>query len=85
MCFSVFLTFLGNKLFICSKSNIEETCCHDKQCVDPKDLRKFSENDCQELYIGEKGVLGILKAEEPLCIKCDTCVKDVNIENKHSK
>jgi hypothetical protein len=36
------------------------------------------------LYIGNKGVLGILKAEEPLCVKCDTCVKE-NAENPENK
>jgi uncharacterized protein (UPF0333 family) len=71
---SIILTFLGNKIFNCSKSNIKETCCHDKECV--TSIKKISENDCQELYIGNKGVLGILKSEEPLCVKCETCVKE---------
>ena len=64
-------------MFICSRREIQETCCHEKECVENMKLTKISENIHQELYMGNKGVLGIPKPKEPLCGNCETCLNEV--------
>ena len=44
--------------------------------MEEQNIRKVSENDCQNIYLGNEGMLGIMKQEDEKCEKCDDCTRE---------